>query len=194
MQQVTFHYAGFWSRFWAGLIDTMILWVVSLLFSIVGHQGRWFALAMALPQGMFHSLYELDLHARYGQTIGKRVMGIKVLRVDGKEIGWHEAAIRSSVNLILAALITLTSIYGLLMITNDQYAAGTANGFWDSSSTESLALQAQMQVIPHWFWIVFLVWEISEVVTLLFNKQKRAVHDLMAGTIVVHVDEDGIPK
>jgi uncharacterized RDD family membrane protein YckC len=64
--------AGFWRRFFAVLIDH--------IFSF----------------GIFIFLYETILISQWGgYTIGKKIMGIRVVAVDGKPIGLVEAFVRS---------------------------------------------------------------------------------------------------
>ncbi len=64
--------AGFWRRFFAVFIDH--------IFSL----------------GVFIILYETVLISQWGgHTIGKKIMGIRVVSVDGKQIGWVEAFVRS---------------------------------------------------------------------------------------------------
>jgi hypothetical protein len=47
---------------------------------------------------------------------------------------------------------------------------------------------------PLWFgWVDTLsqAWTWSEIIVLLFNKKKRALHDFMAGTVVIHAQKSG---
>lgn len=64
--------AGFWRRFFAVLIDH--------IFSF----------------GVFIFIYETVLISQWGgYTIGKKIMGIRVVSVEGKQIGWVEAFVRA---------------------------------------------------------------------------------------------------
>jgi uncharacterized RDD family membrane protein YckC len=75
--------AGFWRRFFAVLIDH--------LFSL----------------GIFIVLYETILVSQWnGYTIGKKIMGIRVVSVNGKQIGLIEAFVRS-ISKILSCFLLL---------------------------------------------------------------------------------------
>ena len=88
-------------RFFARLIDGFIvaLPIVVALFatSDVGDASKpldiplWFVLAALL----LGALYEITLVATLGQTVGKRLLGIKIVHLaDGDVPGWGSATIR----------------------------------------------------------------------------------------------------
>ncbi|TMF06308.1 MAG: hypothetical protein E6I52_00640 [Chloroflexi bacterium] len=48
--------------------------------------------------------------------------------------------------------------------------------------------ERMVMIAPFWYQIVNVlthVWIWSEFITMLFNKKRRAIHDFMAGTIVI---------
>lgn len=93
-------YGGFARRFLAMMLDSLILWVISvvlfvLLAVVVGMsaQGRpqyflWAYPAMFLISLLYSSVQE---SSSYQATFGKRALGIKVTDLDGKPIGWGRA-------------------------------------------------------------------------------------------------------
>ena len=53
-----------------------------------------------------------------------------------------------------------------------------------SDRVESLTI-----LYPSWFGVVafaLYAWYLSEFLTVFFNKRKRAIHDFIAGTVVIH--------
>jgi uncharacterized RDD family membrane protein YckC len=103
-QPAAFHYAGFWIRFGAKLIDFIILWIVSLvvngLLSFIFLRGTSMATGSSVAVGrmmMFGSLTTLCSLAegiafswffisRFDATPGKMALGLKVLRADGSKL------------------------------------------------------------------------------------------------------------
>ncbi len=80
-------YAGFWIRFVAVVIDAIILSVVGW---VIGQVIQAEIIGMLI--GAAYYLYFWV--KQKGQTPGKKVMGIRIVRVDGKEIDWMTAVLR----------------------------------------------------------------------------------------------------
>jgi uncharacterized RDD family membrane protein YckC len=94
-------------------------------------------------------------------------------------IGWIEAWKRSSVDLVFAFLVLVFEIWALAHVDPMKFSS--------LGVLERTKLLQQHQ--PSWFSSVNIlqqVWIWSEVVILLFNRRKRAIHDFIAGTVVVH--------
>ena len=93
-------YGGFARRFLALMLDSLILWVISIaLFAvlavIIGTSAPsrpqyflWAYPAMFLISLLYSSVLESSSHQA---TFGKRALGIKVTDLDGKPIGWGRA-------------------------------------------------------------------------------------------------------
>lgn len=93
-------YGGFARRFLALMLDSLILWVISIVLVVVlamigaasGHmQPRyflWIYPAMFLVSLLYSSVQESSSHQA---TFGKRALGIKVTDLEGKPIGWGRA-------------------------------------------------------------------------------------------------------
>lgn len=127
---------------------------------------------------ILYSAYTVYFHGRFGQTIGKRVMGIRVVRLTGENIGWPNAWRRSSVDIGFSILGIVSTFAALLMITDPEYY-----GVGLVQRAENVQLHE-----PEWLsWskVASQIWIWSEVVVMLFNTKRRALHDFIAGTIVV---------
>ncbi|MCM3086384.1 Uncharacterized membrane protein YckC, RDD family [Bhargavaea ginsengi] len=94
-------YAGFWIRFWAYLIDLIVLGSLSMLavrplFRLAGLEiapEAWYAPYNLLTAAVFF-LYFILMTKYFGQTVGKMVTGIRVIRRDGGPLDWKTILFR----------------------------------------------------------------------------------------------------
>jgi uncharacterized RDD family membrane protein YckC len=92
-------------RFYATLADTFIyILLVVILYNLLNYFGNFFGVASSLSGSqLIHSgiigwgflLYYIGFESRYGQTLGKRIVGIVVTKRDGSHIGLKESIIRN---------------------------------------------------------------------------------------------------
>ena len=171
-------YATFWPRFWTGSVDSLILWPISFITSLLvfcNASGGMVA-AMLLVGSMVSAGYTVLMHARYGQTIGKMATGVRVLDFRTEEkITFRQALLREGVlvalDLLLCGYILFTALAGNL--TSIDVSKGNV---FESSPP---------------FWIIAtlpLLWFLAEILTMLTNEKRRALHDFIAGTIVVRTN------
>lgn len=158
--------SGFWRRFFAWLVDVLILGIIgqiigvvfsSFLFSI-GPYGRPIGLLFTIPYfGIMNS------KIGGGQTFGKRIMKIAVRNKDNKPIElW-----RSIVRILLIALPSLFNGWAVPVFQNQ---------------------------IVTWF-LTLIVFGLGGAIfyTMIFNRKARqGIHDLLLGTYVVHLPEKPI--
>ena len=98
--------AGFWRRFGAALIDGILVGIVAgILSSILGEDMYQPTAQQSGVQLILGIAYYVYFHGSpSGQTIGKKVLGIRVVGAnDGASIGYGSAAIRY-VGSILSAI------------------------------------------------------------------------------------------
>lgn len=164
-------YRTFWRRVAAGILDALVLTPVMLaqtsLDAAVGG-SRGYAISV-VAGGILFFTYSIVLHARYGQTLGKRAMGVLVLDVSGRDITAQQAVIRDLPNIALATA-SLALHAPLLLRGGEPFASGAL-------TTTELA-----DGVLTWTWMVL------EVATMLTNEKRRSVHDFIAGTVVVRRD------
>ncbi|MBP2685981.1 MAG: hypothetical protein H6Q81_886 [Deltaproteobacteria bacterium] len=110
-----YHYAGFWSRAAARIIDLLIIIAVFNLIYLVDQLGAdaglWTGMGLGegSPDGVGFSManvlrglffltfpvfYYVYLHGKYGQTFGKMALKIKVLNEDGTPLDYRKAFLR----------------------------------------------------------------------------------------------------
>lgn len=172
-------YAGFWPRALAILVHVAV--------SVPVLAGYFVVQGLSIPAAMvaiflMHVLglaYPVYFLSRWGQTIGKMVAGIKVTRQDGTPIAPRHAWLRSSVDVGLAAVNLVAAIYVLATWTGPEWSSLS----WLDRDGE---LAKRNPIFTAYDW-VSEAWLWSELVVLLLKKKRRALHDFIAGTIVVRV-------
>ena len=109
------HFAGFWSRAAARIIDLLIIIAAFNLIYLVDRlgadaglwtgmelgEGNWTGAGISMAnvlRGLFFLtfpvFYYVYLHAMYGQTFGKMAMKIKVVNEDGSPLDYRKAFLR----------------------------------------------------------------------------------------------------
>lgn len=138
--------AGFWIRFVAAFIDGLVLMAIMSLFiifkifapeGILSGEGSLEDKAEALTRALgsvglllnlIPLLYSVGFVGWRGQTPGKMLLGLKIIRVDGEEVGYLRAFIRwigmliSSLTLCIGYLIAAFTTHKRAL---HDYIAGT---------------------------------------------------------------------
>jgi uncharacterized RDD family membrane protein YckC len=172
-------YAGFWKRFCAGIVDAFVIMPFAFLFIWLESFDKNIAILITIPSTALFAMYHVYFNACFGGTLGKLAVEIRVAKPDGTKIGWAEAWKRSSVDIGFALLMLCVEVWALTQVNGEQYSA----------TAFAKRMHLLQSYYPSWFYIVTIaqnVWIWSEVVVLLFNKRKRALHDFIAGTVVIH--------
>ena len=94
-------YAGFWRRWGAVFIDGLVMIPITIpanlgfqfSFAKASEGPEFVALAIVLYLLMLvtPAIYMIWMHGKYGATVGKKVMGIKVVMSDGNPISYGRA-------------------------------------------------------------------------------------------------------
>lgn len=172
-------YAGFWKRFGSYWLDVIIMLPLTALFFWGNEQSRLFQIYYFIP-GLFVGLwYHVYLVNKYGGTPGKLLLKIKISKLDGTDVGYKEAILRHSVLFILTIFSSLPLMMVVFGMTDAEYFSMD----WQARAKTS------MERAPSWYGIVTIlanIWIWSEFVVLLTNKKRRAIHDFIAGTVVIH--------
>jgi uncharacterized RDD family membrane protein YckC len=171
-------YAGFWQRAAALLIDLVIM--SPLLFLILWAYMNSISLyaVIIIPSTILSWVYYGYFLKRWGATIGKMVLKIKVTGLDCEALSYKQIFYRYVVYFGLHALslACFLYLYKHLDVT-----------LFDSLDVKAKAeyIKTNAPSIETWINWAMNLWFWSEVLVLIFNKKKRAIHDFMAGTIVI---------
>lgn len=109
VQYKTYRLAGFWVRLWAFLIDLMIISILNvwLMHPLI----KWIDLPNVLSYwlqmglvslGFLGYLYFVIMTRIWSQTLGKMIMGIKVIRLDGQPLDILTVLFREVVGRIIS--------------------------------------------------------------------------------------------
>jgi uncharacterized RDD family membrane protein YckC len=176
-------YASFWQRFAANWIDLFVVLIPLIALGWLGSLSKTLAMVCIIPYCLLFWCYTWQLHARTGQTVGKRGMNIRVVRVDGTRIGQVDSFRRSSVDLALALISLTVVLMGLATVP----AAEFSRLGWAQQQQQ---IQHAYPVFNRWLFFLSQAWVWSEVIVMLFNRRRRAIHDFIGGTVVL--DESGL--
>lgn len=160
-------YRTFWPRFCAGWIDLLVIFPITYgMGALMEHVGPGVTatvsdiLCLVVVYG-----YEVILHWKYGKTVGKMVMRVTVLRnSDESRISFRQSVMRVSIPLGLETAMWVVGVFYLL------------NGHITDPHRTFIGESV--------IWLT-LGWYLAEFVTMLANAKRRAIHDIIAGTVVV---------
>jgi uncharacterized RDD family membrane protein YckC len=150
----------FWRRFGAAFLDNSLLFLLNVaISSTIFPTFPEFSTFVFL--GTIISLvYYVSFHSIYGQTLGKILTKVKVIEVSEKPINFGQAILRNLPQLILV----------MFMISFSEISASKLN---------------QDYRFIYFFTIFFFI---PDFAVFLANEKRRALHDFIAGTIVVRTD------
>ncbi|MEL6867385.1 MAG: RDD family protein [Bacteroidota bacterium] len=172
-------YAGFWVRFAANILDAIFLSPITFLFIYLASQGVLLYSIGYILGFVFSLWWGVYLVRHHGGSPGKLVMGLKIIRIDGMEVGWQAAILRSIVGLVFSLWDLLCVLFILVFLV-------------DVAHFSELPFSAKQAYVQSFYpglhevitWIS-VIWAISELVVLLLNERKRALHDYIGGTVVI---------
>jgi uncharacterized RDD family membrane protein YckC len=166
-----YHTAG--QRIFAGFVDGLLFMPLSWVDSWMSGSNRSAGLLIAwmLISYPAYWLYSVLMHGFYGQTLGKMALKVKVLDASGEgSISMKQAFWRDSIYVGTNTVALVISIYYVL---SSRFL--NANPDWISPAAVIL-------------WLATMLWFVAEILTCLTNKKRRALHDFIAGTVVVRTD------
>ena len=184
-------YHTFWPRFLASFPDSAVIGLINTVVGIllalpvtqfvnVDEQpvllGTVAVLAICI-QIIIPFLYTIMMHARSGQTVGKMLTGVRVVdAITGDPITTKQAWLRDGLPLVLWGLAMVYFTVNLALESSDLQALKTGN-----------MLDGLMVFLS-----LSMIWWILEILTMFSNPKRRALHDYIAGTVVIrmHIRDD----
>lgn len=123
-----YKYAGFWMRFWAYLIDVIVVFSINgivlspLLFVNEGIPIEIsFWTLNSILAGVVYYAYFLVMTKIFGQTIGKMILGLKVIRENDEPLTWLDLIFREVVGRYLHnVFMILKLLYLVVAFSNEK--------------------------------------------------------------------------
>jgi len=171
-------YAGFWVRLGSLFLDFIIIIPVVVLVLYLNSLDKNIYFITVIPNLIFGAWYNIYLPKKYGGTPGKLISGIKIIRLDGESIDWKEAILRYIILFCLGLLACFMMINSILQADEETYKSLS----WLQQSQYIMSLSPVFFSIYYW---ASNIWIYSEFIVLLTNKRKRAIHDYIAGTVII---------
>ncbi len=173
----TAKYATFSPRFWTSWVDSVVLWPISFVVSLLlapSVPPVVHFLATMVQQGAWLG-YSVAMHAGYGQTIGKMACKVKVVDCETEQsITLRQAVLRDCIPI---AITLCSALYeGITLLSGGRPPFAVVNGKVEYD-TWSMVLGSLM-----------LLWSLAEFITMLTNKKRRAIHDYIAGTVCIRTN------
>jgi uncharacterized RDD family membrane protein YckC len=166
VEEVLIHtgFVGFWKRVLAHLIQVSILCIPSVYAYryLIVQSSKTGSLMPFVIYWIFYFAFSVFLMVRYGGTVGKLVLRLRIVDNRGQYLSIIRSIIRLSPYILYTIVYTL-SLNGVITGGNLSHTKGIYDAF-DA--------------------IVGLIFFI-DVIVILFNRKKRAIHDFLAGSYVV---------
>lgn len=117
-------YAGFWTRFWAFTIDLLVLYAISGI--LIKPVFRVVGIDISNPSFLLFSPYKVTallllflyfaLMTKFmGQTVGKMIMGIKVVAKNGEPLTWSAILFREVLGRFISKVLVVPYLLVLFM-------------------------------------------------------------------------------
>ena len=172
------YYASWWRRICAHLIDGVIVLIPGLVQIHIGKTSPRLLPIVIVPISIIWIGYFIYCHKRWGRTLGKLALGIRVVGLDGSRLSWRQAVLRNIGEIALTLPYWWVFINAYSTVPLAEYMSTPITGRFKLIQT----------LFPSWYPPVSTLnqcWVWSEFVVMLFNERRRALHDFIAGTVVV---------
>ena len=160
-------------------MDGIIMIPLMVLTFLGGSTFRLFDVWYFIPGILFGLFYSVYLVRRFGGTPGKLIAGIRIRKLNGEPVGYREAFLRYLPEFVFGILISVALLFPLFHMSDAEFHSLS---FMDR-------VGRTVELAPRWYkpltWAQN-VWGWSELIVLLTNRKRRALHDFIAGTVVVY--------
>lgn len=171
-------YSTFGSRLLAAIVDGLITGGLVMCVSLISGLSKDIYFITAAIQVIFIIFYHVYLVQASGATPGKRVTGLKIVKLDGSDVGWTEAILRYLPTFLLTLLSLLLTAAAVVAMDAESYEGYS---WWERSQALGLHAPTASLVIQG----ITGLWGLADIITFFATKNNRALHDLIAQTVVI---------
>lgn len=143
------------------------------------HWGFWPYYLFTISFAVILVVLNIFFLCNFGGTPGKLILGIRIVKDSLERLTLREAMLRNIVDIALTILgiIGLGIAYSSIDFIQYQEMESKARAVY-ISGRYPLWLLIQLAVNQYWVW--------SEIVVMSFNARRKAIHDYIAGTVVIY--------
>ncbi|WP_237562975.1 RDD family protein [Bacillus dakarensis] len=110
-------FAGFWMRFWAYLLDLVVIGsidriIINPIFKMLGLELNAISIfaPISIAAAITFYAYFVLMTKFFGQTLGKMVFGLKVVNLKGERLSWGTVLFREWIGRFISTSIWITYI------------------------------------------------------------------------------------
>jgi uncharacterized RDD family membrane protein YckC len=170
-------YSTFSRRLWSGPVDGCVLWPLdtAALLLVGSNPPRAIGLLGLLVQQLGWFAYTVLMHGKYGQTVGKMTTMVRAFDVRTETpISYRQAHLREGIPAAASAPFLIHEFVGVMQGKASTTLVAEGKRSHDSGLSCFAALP--------------LLWFLAEILTMLTNGKRRALHDFIAGTAVIRTN------
>ncbi|MFJ7950309.1 RDD family protein [Lysinibacillus sp. NPDC096418] len=117
--------AGFWVRFWAFLIDSLVISaVIGICINPIFHlmdwslsDSAWYA-PISIISAVIYYLYFVLMTKFLGQTLGKMAFGLRVVSLKHETLSWSDVIYREWIGRFISNFIKLLYVFVAILPNN----------------------------------------------------------------------------
>jgi uncharacterized RDD family membrane protein YckC len=140
--------------------------------------GKVAFFTVTISTGILVQIYYIFGHYRFGQTLGKYLLKIKVVSLDGCGLTLVQSIQRNIVDIIMQTATIFAYIHFLAVASDDQLINITSKELNRAISVSLPVWYNETSRFYNW-------WYIASIITVLLNAKRRALHDFLGNTVVI---------
>jgi uncharacterized RDD family membrane protein YckC len=154
-------------RIWAAIVDVIVFLPLLLVEQWIFRttQSATLILSWLILTAFLPIIYSIILHYKYGQTIGKWVVGVRLIDINGtRKISFKQSVLRDILYLTVEVIGLFYFLFLMSQASDPKYLFNDYNNFSEAP---------------------LFIWTLLELISMLTNSKRRALHDFLAKTVVV---------
>ncbi len=172
IEELQVRYGTFWPRFWALLVDGLVLAILIPL--VTYNKTEWKSMLLLVCSSLIQIAYKPFFEYEYGATPGKMALGLKVVNEEFQRASLQAIVLRNIFGITSGLIAFGMSIYAFTRPEFAQVSNLSEYGYLSDQTIAGLIIYAGMAII-------FFV----DLGFLLTSPQSRSLHDLIGKTFII---------
>ena len=176
--ELNIQYSGFWPRFFALMIDGLVLTILAPLSYY--NTFVWQSVPLLILLFIIQIVYKPFFEYKYNATPGKMALGIKVVNHEFEKPGFIEVLSRNIFQIMFTIIFMLINVYKMNhpVFSRSLY---NDNDFLSEYSSPTWSLDNIILAVEFFIFAIFLI----DTVFLITNDERRSLHDRIGKTYVI---------